>query len=204
MNLFDLGGQYLRVGKAVTPPMPLLTPATPGGLPPAAAVAAAAATAKITAQVGSKIWRAELGEGLIRGEAVALAARQAFLLQPQPQVRGQRAALLPFPPRAPTGFFHPHQVAGGDRRLLCRGPVPPPSAAPADVPGAKANAGPRRPSRSSGPREGGGRLPPEEPPARPPPAQQGFSLEGLLAVGLLGCRRSPVATGAVAELAFLL
>ncbi|XP_043114811.1 poly(U)-binding-splicing factor PUF60a isoform X4 [Puntigrus tetrazona] len=50
MNLFDLGGQYLRVGKAVTPPMPLLTPATPGGLPPAAAVAAAAATAKITAQ----------------------------------------------------------------------------------------------------------------------------------------------------------
>uniref|UniRef100_A0A673GS25 Poly(U)-binding-splicing factor PUF60-B-like n=1 Tax=Sinocyclocheilus rhinocerous TaxID=307959 RepID=A0A673GS25_9TELE len=50
MNLFDLGGQYLRVGKAVTPPMPLLTPTTPGGLPAAAAVAAAAATAKITAQ----------------------------------------------------------------------------------------------------------------------------------------------------------
>ncbi|XP_062850033.1 poly(U)-binding-splicing factor PUF60-B [Trichomycterus rosablanca] len=50
MNLFDLGGQYLRVGKAVTPPMPLLAPMTPGGLPPAAAVAAAAATAKITAQ----------------------------------------------------------------------------------------------------------------------------------------------------------
>lgn len=53
MNLFDLGGQYLRVGKAVTPPMPLLSPltsSTPGGLPPAAAVAAAAATAKITAQ----------------------------------------------------------------------------------------------------------------------------------------------------------
>jgi len=53
MNLFDLGGQYLRVGKAVTPPMPLLTPVTPGGLPAAAAVAAAAATAKITAQVSS-------------------------------------------------------------------------------------------------------------------------------------------------------
>uniref|UniRef100_A0A667WLD4 RRM domain-containing protein n=1 Tax=Myripristis murdjan TaxID=586833 RepID=A0A667WLD4_9TELE len=51
MNLFDLGGQYLRVGKAVTPPMPLLTPAAPGGLPPAAAVAAAAATAKIATQV---------------------------------------------------------------------------------------------------------------------------------------------------------
>lgn len=51
MNLFDLGGQYLRVGKAVTPPMPLLTPMAPGSLPAAAAVAAAAATAKITAQV---------------------------------------------------------------------------------------------------------------------------------------------------------
>lgn len=51
MNLFDLGGQYLRVGKAVTPPMPLLTPTTAGGLPAAAAVAAAAASAKITAQV---------------------------------------------------------------------------------------------------------------------------------------------------------
>lgn len=51
MNLFDLGGQYLRVGKAVTPPMPLLTPTTTGGLPTAAAMAAAVATAKITAQV---------------------------------------------------------------------------------------------------------------------------------------------------------
>lgn len=54
MNLFDLGGQYLRVGKAVTPPMPLLTPTTPGGLPAAAAVAAAAASAKITAQVSNE------------------------------------------------------------------------------------------------------------------------------------------------------
>lgn len=51
MNLFDLGGQYLRVGKAVTPPIPMMAPTAPGGLPPAAAVAAAAATAKITAQV---------------------------------------------------------------------------------------------------------------------------------------------------------
>ncbi|KAM9321699.1 poly(U)-binding-splicing factor PUF60a isoform 1-T1 [Pholidichthys leucotaenia] len=43
MNLFDLGGQYLRVGKAVTPPIPLLTSTLPGGL--------SATTAKITAQV---------------------------------------------------------------------------------------------------------------------------------------------------------
>lgn len=54
MNLFDLGGQYLRVGKAVTPPVALLTPTAAGGLPAAAAVAAAAASAKITAQVGPR------------------------------------------------------------------------------------------------------------------------------------------------------
>lgn len=52
MNLFDLGGQYLRVGKAVTPPIPLFTPTATGGLlPPAAAMAAAA---KINAQVAQE------------------------------------------------------------------------------------------------------------------------------------------------------
>ncbi|XP_038045466.1 poly(U)-binding-splicing factor PUF60-like isoform X2 [Patiria miniata] len=50
MNLFDLGGQYLRVGRSITPPLTHIpTPTTQGGLPPAAAVAAAAATAKIQA-----------------------------------------------------------------------------------------------------------------------------------------------------------
>lgn len=56
MNLFDLGGQYLRVGRAITPsncleggisvvgPVPV-----PSTMPTAAAVAAAAATAKIQA-----------------------------------------------------------------------------------------------------------------------------------------------------------
>lgn len=50
MNLFDLGGQYLRVGKAITPPNALQVVA-PGQnqMPTAAAVAAAAATAKIQA-----------------------------------------------------------------------------------------------------------------------------------------------------------
>ncbi|XP_028284083.1 poly(U)-binding-splicing factor PUF60a isoform X4 [Parambassis ranga] len=67
MNLFDLGGQYLRVGKAVTPPVPLLTPTAPGGLPAAAAVAAAAATAKITAQeaVGTSVLGALAGPALL-------------------------------------------------------------------------------------------------------------------------------------------
>ena len=49
MNLFDLGGQYLRVGKAVTPPDAAQAPTCPSSMPTAAAVAAAAVTAKITA-----------------------------------------------------------------------------------------------------------------------------------------------------------
>ncbi|KAI4458272.1 poly(u)-binding-splicing factor puf60-b-related [Holotrichia oblita] len=50
MNLFDLGGQYLRVGRAITPPNALMGPSTGStAMPTAAAVAAAAATAKIQA-----------------------------------------------------------------------------------------------------------------------------------------------------------
>lgn len=49
MNLFDLGGQLLRVGRAITPPNALLGPAASSSMPTAAAVAAAAATAKIQA-----------------------------------------------------------------------------------------------------------------------------------------------------------
>ncbi|XKL59838.1 hypothetical protein PGB90_000854 [Kerria lacca] len=50
MNLFDLGGQYLRVGRAITPPNALHASTTSAShMPTAAAVAAAAATAKIQA-----------------------------------------------------------------------------------------------------------------------------------------------------------
>jgi len=49
MNLFDLGGQLLRVGRAITPPNALISPAVNSSMPTAAAVAAAAATAKIQA-----------------------------------------------------------------------------------------------------------------------------------------------------------
>ncbi|TMW47116.1 hypothetical protein DOY81_007804, partial [Sarcophaga bullata] len=49
MNLFDLGGQLLRVGRSITPPNALVSPATNSTMPTAAAVAAAAATAKIQA-----------------------------------------------------------------------------------------------------------------------------------------------------------
>ncbi|XP_055318202.1 poly(U)-binding-splicing factor half pint isoform X3 [Sitodiplosis mosellana] len=49
MNLFDLGGQLLRVGRAITPPNALMGPTLNSSMPTAAAVAAAAATAKIQA-----------------------------------------------------------------------------------------------------------------------------------------------------------
>lgn len=49
MNLFDLGGQLLRVGRAITPPNALMGPTMNSSMPTAAAVAAAAATAKIQA-----------------------------------------------------------------------------------------------------------------------------------------------------------
>jgi len=52
MNLFDLGGQYLRVGRAITPPEArnqALAGILPSALPSASAVAGAAATAKIQA-----------------------------------------------------------------------------------------------------------------------------------------------------------
>lgn len=49
MNLFDLGGQFLRVGAACTPPDVSDAPLVPSSMPTAAAVAAAAVTAKITA-----------------------------------------------------------------------------------------------------------------------------------------------------------
>lgn len=49
MNLLDLGGQYLRVGRAITPPNALTVPSGTSVMPTAAAVAAAAATAKIQA-----------------------------------------------------------------------------------------------------------------------------------------------------------
>jgi len=50
MNLFDLGGQLLRVGKAVTPPEGTLTSAPTPQMPTASAIAAASITAQIQVQ----------------------------------------------------------------------------------------------------------------------------------------------------------
>ncbi|XP_013855927.1 poly(U)-binding-splicing factor PUF60 [Austrofundulus limnaeus] len=99
MNLFDLGGQYLRVGKAVTPPMPLLTPTTPG-LPAAAAVAAAAAaatSAKITAQeaVGASVLGALAAPALLSQQ---LGLPQAVMAA---QVPGVITGVTPIRPGLP-------------------------------------------------------------------------------------------------------
>ncbi len=55
MNLFDLGGQYLRVCKAITPPQAqsFIVPTQAANLPTASAVAAAAVTARIQAMEAS-------------------------------------------------------------------------------------------------------------------------------------------------------
>nr|XP_046265489.1 poly(U)-binding-splicing factor PUF60a isoform X2 [Scatophagus argus] len=101
MNLFDLGGQYLRVGKAVTPPVPLLTPTTPGGLPAAAAVAAAAATAKITAQdaVGTSVLGALAGPALLSQQLGGL---------PQAVMAAQAPGVTPVRPGLPqVGLVNP-------------------------------------------------------------------------------------------------
>lgn len=67
MNLFDLGGQFLRVGRAITPPNCLdSTPSTtPSIMPTAAAVAAAAATAKIQAMEATGATSTLASNGLI-------------------------------------------------------------------------------------------------------------------------------------------
>ncbi|XP_078143900.1 poly(U)-binding-splicing factor PUF60a isoform X2 [Centroberyx gerrardi] len=108
MNLFDLGGQYLRVGKAVTPPVPLLTPTAPGGLPPAAAVAAAAATAKITAQeaVGVSVLGALAGPALLSQQLGALP--QAVMAAQAPGViTGVTPARPPLPVLPQVGLVNP-------------------------------------------------------------------------------------------------
>ncbi|XP_022694525.1 poly(U)-binding-splicing factor PUF60-like isoform X3 [Varroa jacobsoni] len=82
MNLFDLGGQFLRVGRAITPSdcalgnLGVLLPVAPvlaGPLPTAAAVAAAAATAKIQALEGT-VLQGKLGaDDLSPGSGALLA-----------------------------------------------------------------------------------------------------------------------------------
>lgn len=95
MNMFDLGGQYLRVGKAITPPNTHYEMYGPQSgtststLPAAAAVAAAAVTSKIMAQ--------EAAKPLIMAQA-AQAAQQAARQASAAIMRGlPQTALIPPP-----------------------------------------------------------------------------------------------------------
>jgi poly(U)-binding-splicing factor PUF60 len=84
MNLFDLGGQYLRVGRAITPPNALQAPTTASTMPTAAAVAAAAATAKIQAMdaVASNAIALGLGAPTAVAPVVTATATETAALSP--------------------------------------------------------------------------------------------------------------------------
>lgn len=82
MNLFDLGGQYLRVGRAITPPNALQAPSTSSTMPTAAAVAAAAATAKIQAMDAVASNALALGLGTSSTTSVTTSPPDAAALSP--------------------------------------------------------------------------------------------------------------------------
>ncbi|KAL1122859.1 hypothetical protein AAG570_003185 [Ranatra chinensis] len=114
MNLFDLGGQYLRVGRAITPPNALHGPASSSSqMPTAAAVAAAAATAKIQAM-----------DALAANAAVGLSKLTSTLGQPQ---------ILPPIVTSPAGVIPPPGIALPQALPQFRAPQPIVPAAPAVV-----------------------------------------------------------------------
>ncbi len=160
MNLFDLGGQYLRVGKGVTPPedstLVAGPPATtvPQMLPTAAAVAAAAATARIQA---------------IDAVASNLGISSQNLSTPQQTTTTVPAVAAPIPSAAPaapstrqSGFGPPVSAAAA---------IPPPTVATiplqAATTAAAAVAAIPPPGVVAPTQLGGG---PAPPPVAPPPA----------------------------------
>ena len=116
MNLFDLGGQYLRVGRAITPPNALAGPPQASAMPTAAAVAAAAATAKIQAMDAVATNAVALGLSTLSALGVPAAAALPSL-----------AAALPVPAIPPPGVVIPApapaaQDAALQRKLLDSSP----------------------------------------------------------------------------------
>lgn len=100
MNLFDLGGQYLRVGRAITPPNALAGPPQPSAMPTAAAVAAAAATAKIQAMDAVASNAVALGLTQLNALGVSAAAALPSLAAALP-LAALAAPALAAPPPAP-------------------------------------------------------------------------------------------------------
>lgn len=138
MNLFDLGGQYLRVGRAITPPDALAGPPQPSAMPTAAAVAAAAATAKIQAMDAVASNAVALGLTKLNALGVSpaaalptLAAAVALPTMPSlPAIPALAAPLAPLAPLAAAAVPPPGVVI----------PEPPPAPAPPPVVAAPAPA----------------------------------------------------------------
>ncbi|KAK9509088.1 hypothetical protein O3M35_006480 [Rhynocoris fuscipes] len=112
MNLFDLGGQYLRVGRAITPPNALHGPASSSSqMPTAAAVAAAAATAKIQA-MDAVATNAVLGLSKLTSTLATQPAVAAVIPATLPGiVPAQATAVLP-----PPGIAIPQAIPVGQFR----------------------------------------------------------------------------------------
>ncbi|XP_073997095.1 poly(U)-binding-splicing factor hfp isoform X2 [Rhodnius prolixus] len=111
MNLFDLGGQYLRVGRAITPPNALHGPASSSSqMPTAAAVAAAAATAKIQA-MDAVATNAVLGLSKLTSSLATQPAVAAVIPAALPGIVPTQAAVLP-----PPGIAIPQAIPVGQFR----------------------------------------------------------------------------------------
>lgn len=145
MNLFDLGGQYLRVGRAITPPNALLGPPQPSAMPTAAAVAAAAATAKIQAMDAVATNAVALGLTKLNALGVPPAAALPTLAAalPLPLPVAPFAAVAPVAPVAVAVAVPPPGV------VIPAPPAPPspPPPPPASEAGGGAGAGAEDPRR---------------------------------------------------------
>ncbi|KAK7488728.1 hypothetical protein BaRGS_00020025, partial [Batillaria attramentaria] len=111
MNLFDLGGQFLRVGKAITPPDALAPSHGPSSMPTAAAVAIAATTAKIQAMDAQQqppgLGPPGLAMPTLGGPAVVTPATLAT--PPQPLPASVTAVTAPFAAAAGNPLQHQNQ-----------------------------------------------------------------------------------------------
>ncbi|KAL5022515.1 hypothetical protein ScPMuIL_001670 [Solemya velum] len=137
MNLFDLGGQYLRVGKAITPPDALQAPTGPGSMPTASAVAAAAVTAKITAMdAQSQIGQVLAPPGVAMPTGLGTISKQPNVAGGMPPVKPKKQ-----PVPVTTGILGPTgimaQATDMISQLMAPQPIPAsiplPSVAPPQV-----------------------------------------------------------------------
>ncbi|XP_039758511.1 poly(U)-binding-splicing factor half pint [Pararge aegeria] len=142
MNLFDLGGQYLRVGRAITPPNALAGPPQAGVMPTAAAVAAAAATAKIQAM------------DAVASNAVALGLTKLSALGVPPAAAlPSLAAALPLPVTLPVAL--PAALPAAPPAAPAPSPLPPAAPpAPAVPPPGVVIPAPARPESAAAAAEG--------------------------------------------------